>query len=118
MLKKNVLRGKRDFDLVYRRGKSVPGKYVVVFYKNNNLPYNRVAYLASKKVGNSVCRSRASRLLRESFRLMTKDGQVNFSGYDIIFIARKSILDAKCDQVRRSMEQTLRRTPMMGKKRR
>lgn len=116
MLKKNVLRGKREFDAVYKRGKSVPGKYVVVFYKKNNLPHNRIAYLASKKVGNSVCRSRASRLLKESFRLINKEGVLDFSGFDVIFIARKSILDAKCEQVRRSMESTLKRTAMMKKR--
>ena len=117
MLRKDVLRGKRNFDLVYRKGKSVPGKYVVVFYRKNNLPYNRVAFLASKKVGNSVCRSRATRLMKESFRLMKKDNAVNFSGFDVIFIARKPILDAKCEQVRGSMESALRRTSFNKKRR-
>ena len=117
MLKKNVLRGKRNFDLVYRKGKSVPGKFLVVFYRKNNLPYNRVAFLASKKVGNSVCRSRACRLLKESFRLLKKDGVINFSGFDVIFIARKSILDAKCEQVKRSMFSTLSKATLIKKRR-
>ena len=34
-------------------------RYVVVFYRKNNLPYTRKAFLASKKVGNSVRRNRA-----------------------------------------------------------
>ena len=33
MLKENVLSGKRNFDIVYKKGKSVGHKYVVVFYK-------------------------------------------------------------------------------------
>ena len=69
MLKKEILRKKSDFDAIYRAGESVPDRYVVLFYRKNDLPYTRTAFLASKKVGNSVQRNRAKRLMRESYRL-------------------------------------------------
>ena len=68
MLKRNVLRKKTDFDSIYNRGKSVGDRYVVLFYKPNGLAYNRTGFLASKKVGNSVKRNRARRLMKESYR--------------------------------------------------
>ena len=100
MLKKEVLRKKDDFNAVYKAGKSVPDRYIVLFYKKNDLPYSRTAFLASKKVGNSVQRNRAKRLMRESYRL----NEDKFSaGYDIIFIARNTINGRKLRDVEKSM---------------
>lgn len=107
MLKKNVLRRQKDFDSIYKRGKSTGDKYVVVFFKRNNLSYSRLAYLASKKVGNSVQRNRARRLMKESMRLSDMELP---AGYDFVIIARKTIGIAKCQDVQRSLESAFRRT--------
>ena len=66
MLKNNVLRKNSDFSDIYKKGKSVGDKYVVLFYRMNRLGYNRTGFLASKKVGNSVKRNRAKRLMKEN----------------------------------------------------
>ena len=100
MLKKEILRKKSDFDAIYRSGESVPDRYVVLFYRKNDLPYTRTAFLASKKVGNSVQRNRAKRLMRESYRL--NEGKFS-SGYDLIFIARNTINGRKLKDVEKSL---------------
>ena len=51
MRKKEILRKKDDFQAIYKAGKSVPERYIVLFYRKNDLPYSRTAFLASKKVG-------------------------------------------------------------------
>lgn len=112
MLKKEVLRGAENFNKVYKKGKSVGDRYVVIFYKKNGLPYNRIAFLASKKVGNSVARNRAARLMRESYRQI-KDN-LN-TGYDIIFIARNTINGRKCQEVFRSLRSAARRSGIIPK---
>ncbi|MGN0709678.1 MAG: ribonuclease P protein component [Anaerovoracaceae bacterium] len=109
MLSKNVLRKKSDFNNVYRRGKSAADRYVVVFYRKNGLGYNRIAFLASKKIGNSVCRNRARRLMRESLRLIQMEKPLP-DGYDIIFIARQGICSQKCCNVKSSIKRALKRT--------
>ena len=113
MLKKNVLRRKTDFSAIYNKGKSVGDRYVVLFYRKNHLPYNRMAFLASKKVGNSVKRNRARRLLKESFRLTEMN--IPTSGYDFIVIARNTIVNAKCAEVKKSLESAFRRTGVCKK---
>ena len=112
MLKKNVLRRKSDFSAIYNKGKSVGDRYVVLFYRKNNLTYNRIAYLASKKVGNAVKRNRARRLMKESVRLTNLEIP---AGYDLIFIARNTITNEKCAEVKRSLESALKRTGVMKK---
>ena len=111
MLKKDILRKKEDFDAIYRAGRSVPDRYIVLFYRKNDLSYNRTAFLASKKVGNSVQRNRAKRLMKESYR-MNRD---SFStGYDLIFIARNSINRRKCKDVEKSMMNAAERGKVTG----
>ena len=105
MLSKYVLRRDDDFKSIYKHGRSTGGKYVVVFCRRNGLDYNRLAYLASKKVGNSVCRNRARRLMRESMRQIDSIDQ----GFDIILIARNTINDRKCADVKKSIEAALRK---------
>jgi len=85
MLKPEVLRNKKDFSSLYNKGKSVGERCLVLIYRKNGLSYNRMAFLASKKVGGSVERNRARRLLKESFR--TLDYAVK-PGYDLLFIAK------------------------------
>jgi len=97
MLKKNVLRKNSEFSAVYNKGKSVGDRYVVLFYRLNGLPYNRTGFLASKKVGNSVVRNRAKRLMKESYRNI--EGSLP-EGYDFIIIARNTICGRNVQKLR------------------
>ena len=112
MLKRNVLRDKKDFSRIYTRGKSIGDKYVVLFYKENGLAFNRTAFLASKKVGNSVQRNRSRRLLRESFRNIQPFLP---EGFDFIIIARNTILGKKCEDVEKSLYSAFKRTGALKK---
>jgi len=106
MLKQNVLRKRTDFSAIYNKGKSLGERYVVLFYRKNDLPYSRTAFLASKKVGNAVERNRARRLMKESVRT----SQVELpEGYDYIFIARNTIINRKCADVKKSIEAAIKK---------
>ncbi|SHK28265.1 ribonuclease P protein component [Hespellia stercorisuis] len=79
-LKKN-----KDFQHVYRTGKSFANKYLVMYIATNHSSNNRIGISVSKKVGNSVVRHHITRLVRESYRLKEEHFQ---KGYDIVVIAR------------------------------
>lgn len=106
MIIKEVLTGKKSFDYIYKKGKSIGDRYVVVFYKRNSSESNRVAFLASKKVGNAVKRNRARRLMKQAYREIPNKYE---KGFDMIFIARNTIDNKKCIDVKKSMESALRR---------
>ena len=79
-LKKN-----KDFQLVYKCGKSYANKYLVMYIKENKTGKNRLGISVSKKVGNSIVRHRLTRLIRESYRLQEDRFRC---GIDIVVIAR------------------------------
>lgn len=110
MLKKEILRRKDDFSLIYKKGKSTGERYIVLFYKKNCLSYNRTAFLASKKVGNSVARNRARRLMKENYRFLRDDIK---KGFDLIFIARNSINGKKAQDVNKSMINALSKAKLL-----
>ncbi|MGM0437696.1 MAG: ribonuclease P protein component [Bacillota bacterium] len=86
-LKKN-----KDFRKVYSKGKSKASRYLVIYKLKNNLNYNRYGFSISKKIANAVGRNRLKRRLREIIREIEKKDKIVF-GYDIIFIARKPVVD-------------------------
>ena len=81
-LKKN-----RDFQTVYKKGKSLANSYLVMYILKNETQRNRLGISVSKKVGNSVVRHHLTRLVRESYRLSEEHFQC---GYDIVVIVRTS----------------------------
>ena len=110
MLRPEVLRSKKDFTEIYNKGKSLGDRYVVVFHRENHLDYTRTAFLASKKVGKSVQRNKARRLMKESYRELKE--QVK-PGNDIIIIARNTINQATYRQVRKSLRNALHRGKLL-----
>lgn len=81
-LKKN-----KDFQNVYKKGKSYANRYLVMYVLDNETEENRIGISVSKKVGNSVIRHHVTRLIRESYRL--HEDMFN-SGLDIVVIARST----------------------------
>ena len=113
MRKREVLRRQRDFDVVYKKGKSAGSRHVVVICRKSGLGIARKGFVASKKVGGSVVRSRAVRLMKEALRT---SGIELEPGKDYIFIARNGIETAKMQDVRKSLESAFRRIGESGKK--
>ena len=90
-LKKN-----RDFQLVYKEGKSRANRYLVMYMKENGLETNRIGVSVSKKVGNSIVRHRITRLIRESYRL--QEDMFN-SGLDMVVVTRKNAVNCSCQEI-------------------
>ena len=81
------LKSNRDFQVVYKNGKSFANKYLVMYVLENGTDKSRLGISVSKKVGNSVVRHRVKRLIKESYRLHEN---IFNSGLDIVIVGRKS----------------------------
>lgn len=93
---KNSLKKNRDFQKVYRNGKSKANKYLVMYVLENGLDSNRLGISVSKKVGNSVVRHHLTRLIRESYRL---NSSMFNSGLDIVVVVRNTARDKSYKEI-------------------
>ena len=90
------LKKTKDFQNVYRRGKSYANRYLVMYVLSNQTEGNRLGISVSKKVGISVIRHHLTRLIRESYRL--HEDMFN-SGLDMVVIARVSAKDRSMREI-------------------
>lgn len=96
MLYTEILNKNKDFLTLYRKGSCVVSKNVVVYFRKNSLPCNRLGITAGKKVGNAVKRNRAKRIIRQAYR----ENELSLPvGIDIVIVARASAPDAKSDSI-------------------
>ena len=101
------LRKNRDFQYVYRRGKSVSEKGIVLI----QVPSRelKVGFCVSKRVGNSVVRNRTKRRMREAFRSILP----GVRPAKIVIVARAGILKLSYWEIRRQIMQALKRHSLL-----
>ena len=79
----------RDFDAVYRRGRSAAGRHLVVYAfpreDGNDAAPARLGLSVSRKVGDAVTRNRVKRVLREEFARVVASVPAEL---DVVVIAR------------------------------
>ena len=101
------LRRAQDFQRVWNEGRSwAHSLFILWAVPSSTAQGARLGLVASRKVGNAVARNRARRLLREAARHLY--GHLP-AGWDIILLARRSILKVKEPQVERALKEMLQR---------
>ena len=97
------LRKKSSYKTVFADGKNYSVKHVAIYVLKGP---KRFGFIASKKVGNSVQRNRARRLMREVIRLHLSEIR---NDIQIILIARASIKGVSYREVEKSMMNMLKK---------
>lgn len=100
------LRKRRDFERVYREGRSWSHPLLILRAHPNGLEHSRFGFVASKRLGKAVVRNRARRLMREATRLRVEKIA---PGWDVVLIAREPLLKADFRHIGEALEQLLRR---------
>ena len=99
-MKYTTITSNRDYQRIYRRGRSLVSPVLVTYVlknKNNNL---RIGITTSKKVGKAVRRNRSRRVIRAAFSHISADPGMR---YDVIFVARTRTSYVKSTEVEKYM---------------
>ena len=106
------LKRKSDFDRTRAQGRRlVSGCLVVNLRPRTEGGWSRLGVVAGRNIGNAPVRSRARRLLRESFRLHQRQfGQP----LDVVLVARASIAGKKLAQVEEDFLRALKQARVMA----
>lgn len=91
MDRRHRLAKSEQFRRVRREGRSYAQSLLVLVVLTNDMPYSRLGFLVSKRIGNAVVRNRVKRLLREAARARLVDIS---PGWDLVLIARTAIVGA------------------------
>ena len=82
----------RDFDAVYRRGRSVATRFLVLYwFPRDGEAEPRLGIAVPRAAGGSVVRNRIKRRLREAWRALLGDVPL---GYDYVLVARPGLAEA------------------------
>jgi len=86
------LRNRGEFQRVFDSGQRIRGRFFTVLVARNESKSPRLGIVASRKLGDSVRRNRAKRLIREIFR--HSEHLSDQDGVDIVVIPRTELFDA------------------------
>lgn len=86
------IRRRDEFQHVFDRGRRIHGRYLTLVAVPNGGPRDRLGIVASKKIGGSVTRNRAKRLIRELFRHQEDNGSGRAAA-DIVVIPRAGMAE-------------------------
>lgn len=104
------LRSNMEFKKVYSGGKNYWNRNLILYVKKNNIGNTRVGYSITKKIGNSVIRNKVRRRMKEIYRLKF-DGIK--SGYDLIFIPKKNVVDISYKELESAMLHILKLSSLL-----
>jgi ribonuclease P protein component len=100
-----------DFKRVRRTGKSYAHPLVVlVAQASETKEHLKVGITAGKTTGTAVHRNRAKRLLREAMRTLIPSIA---SGWDLILIARPTLVNATLNDTRSALTNLLKRAKLL-----
>lgn len=94
------LRQRAEYLNVYRNGRSVHAKGLVLFWLPNETDTTRVGLTASKQIGKANIRNRMKRRLREIFRL---NRHLIKPGYDLVVNVRQLMVRLDYRQTENSL---------------
>lgn len=110
MIRTEVICENRTFHYLYKKGKCSVFPLCIVYCRANRRDINRIGITVSKKIGKSVQRNRAKRVIREAYRLLEPELKV---GYDMIFVARSGTPFVSMEQVQHDLKRALMQNGMM-----
>jgi ribonuclease P protein component len=100
------LRTGAEFDAAFRRGTRLEGRLFLLVAAPNGRVFDRLGLAVSRRVGGSVQRNRARRLLRESFRRLER---LPGPGVDLVVVARAALVGFGQAEVDRELRERVRR---------
>ena len=98
------IRRRAEFQQVYEHGTRLHGRFSTVFVLPRGQSAGRLGIAATKKLGGSVQRNRAKRLIREIFRR-----NKIAAGFDVVVVPRRELLQTSLTALEADYRATLER---------
>jgi ribonuclease P protein component len=111
MQRRHRLRRAVDFDLLRREGRRWHHPLFLMVVRANDQHISRFGYITSRRVGKATSRNRVKRLFREIVRKRLREID---SGWDCLFIARSSAVEASFIELETAVIELLQRAGLLN----
>jgi ribonuclease P protein component len=106
------LRRNKEFRYVYKRGRSVSDKNLMLIYVVTKTPHLKVGFSVSKKLGNSVQRNKLKRRMKEAFFSLLGGVSQNCL---LVFVPRETARDAEFSDILFSVDNLLKKAGLLAR---
>jgi len=105
--KKHRLKKKKEFERVFKKGKSAKKDFLFIKFIKNSLDTTRFGFIVSRKISKkAVVRNKVKRRLREATREMLPEIK---PGYDIVVVAQRGIEKLNFFQIKDNLKELLKK---------
>ena len=104
------LKKKYQFNYVYRVGKTVSSKSIVLYYSPSRNKNVKVGISVSKKIGHAITRNLVKRRIREAVYPYLDKINPNFN---MVIVAKTRITEIKFDQIKTELEYLLKKATLI-----
>ncbi len=109
--KENRLKKKKEFEMVFKNGRSIKGQDFFLKYLGNGTNKTKIGFVVSKKVSKkAVERNKTKRRLREAFRIIDEEMK---DGISIVVVAYPSLKARKFSEIRQEIEGALKKGELL-----
>ncbi|QKY70836.1 ribonuclease P protein component [Lentibacillus sp. CBA3610] len=114
MKKRYRIKDNREFQHVFKNGRSFANRQLVLYYiEKPGQEHFRIGLSVGKKIGNAVLRNRIKRFLRQAFLELEDNIE---PANDIIIIARHPTRQMSFNDVKKSLIHLLSKKQLLAKK--
>ena len=106
----NRLKKRKSFNYIYKKGKHHSDDMIALVFVSARVKNVKLGFSVSKKVGNSVIRHRATRVMRAGARPLVDRIVPNNT---IVFVAKEGIDKFKSQEVTERMEKLLKKAGLL-----
>ena len=103
------LRRRKEFDAVFRQGRTWANELVVLRSLPNQLDYNRYGFVTSKRLGKALVRNLVRRRLREGVRSLPLR-----PGWDVVISAKAAATRADFHELKKAVANLLASASILG----
>lgn len=108
----NRLRKNKEFNYIYKKGKYINSSNFSIHYVDTYLKFPKIGISVAKKIGNSVMRSRAKRVMSEVVRLNLDNMIVK----NFCIVLKEGFVDRSYQQINEEFISALKRAKLFKEK--
>ena len=113
MRKLYIVKNNYQFEDIIKNGKCLKNKFYIIYYKDNNLKYDRFGVSVSKKLGNAVFRNKYKRKIRS---MIDNYRKLYVNRKDYIIIIRKGAINNSYEKLENELIALITREIKKGTK--